>query len=140
MHEAGYVYLDHLVPLPIRIFYICSFHYLGSLLSYCTLNCNLMRNIYIYNAYISLFIYICLIFNILRSIKYGFTEIDFPLAYRACFWIKKAFIKSFIYAPYCDHRDEHQCHVKTRTLPYFMHYEGRGLLLNQLRHIDVFIG
>ena len=47
---------EHLVPLPIRRLYICPFNYFRSPLSYkCTLIFDLMMNLYIYNAYITLF-------------------------------------------------------------------------------------
>ena len=42
--------------LSIWIFYICAVHYLGSPISYCTLNVDLMRNLCTYNVYIT-FIY-----------------------------------------------------------------------------------
>ena len=39
MYEARIClfYLEHLVPFPVRIYYICPSHYLGSPLSLCTL-------------------------------------------------------------------------------------------------------
>ena len=52
MHEAGYVYSiwSTLLPLPIRMLYICSFHYLGSHLNLCTLIFYLIGNFNIYNV------------------------------------------------------------------------------------------
>ena len=42
--------LLYLVQVPIWISYICAVHYLGSPISYCMLNVDLMRNLCTYNA------------------------------------------------------------------------------------------
>ena len=48
------------LPLPIRIFFICQFHYLGITLSFCTLIFDFIGNLHIHIAYSNPIYLLCL--------------------------------------------------------------------------------